>query len=55
MLFKALRINNEIEYASDEFGSIYKKHGIFLKKIKPGTSQHNGVVETVNKTILENV
>ena len=38
-----------------EFKEYCSKHGIKHKKTVPGTPQHNGVVERMNRTIVEKV
>ncbi|GKV32108.1 hypothetical protein SLEP1_g40737 [Rubroshorea leprosula] len=52
---KCLRTDNGGEYTSKEFRDYCSKHGIRHEKIVPGTPQHNGVVERMNRTIVEKV
>ena len=52
---KRLRTDNGREYISREFEEYYFKHGIRHDKAIPGTPQHNGVVERMNRTIVEKV
>jgi hypothetical protein len=50
---KCLRSHNGDEYCSNEFDDYYSYHGIRREKIVPGTPQENGVLERMNKTIME--
>ena len=52
---KCLRTYNGGEYTSDEFENYYSENGIRHKKTVPATSQHNGVAERINCTIVEKV
>ena len=52
---KRLRTNNDGEYISREFKEYCSKHEIKHKKTVPGTPQHNGVSEKMNRTIVEKV
>ena len=52
---KCLRTNNGGEYTSKEFRNYCSAHGIRHEKTVPGTPQHNGVVERMNRTIVEKV
>ena len=52
---KRLRIDNGGEYISREFKEYFSKHGFMHEKKVPGTPQHNGVVEMMNRTIVEKV
>ncbi|GKV15798.1 hypothetical protein SLEP1_g26549 [Rubroshorea leprosula] len=52
---KCLRTDNGGEYTSKEFRDYCLKHGIRHEKAVPGTPQHNGVVERMNRTIMEKV
>ena len=52
---KRLRIDNGGEYISKEFKEYCFKHGIMHKNMVPGTPQYNGVVERMNRTIIEKV
>jgi hypothetical protein len=48
-----LRANNGGELYENEFEEFYKKCGIARKKTTPYTPQENGVVERMNKTLME--
>jgi hypothetical protein len=50
---KCLRTDNGGEYTSDEFDNIYQHEGIKRQFTTSYTSQQNGVVEWMNKTLLE--
>lgn len=50
---KYLRIDNEGEYRNDKFLQFYKDECITSHFTIPKTHQQNGVVETMNKTLLE--
>uniref|UniRef100_A0A2N9GZE0 Integrase catalytic domain-containing protein n=1 Tax=Fagus sylvatica TaxID=28930 RepID=A0A2N9GZE0_FAGSY len=50
---KCLRTDNGGEYTSNEFENYYSKYGIRHEKTVPGTPQHNGVAERINRTIVE--
>ncbi|RDX84970.1 hypothetical protein CR513_33901, partial [Mucuna pruriens] len=52
---KCLRSDNGGEYTSHEFRDYCFGHGIRHEKTVPGTPQHNGVAECMNRTILERV
>ena len=52
---KCLRTDNGGEYTSNEFENYYSKYGIRHEKTVPGTPQHNGVAERINRTIVEKV
>ena len=52
---KQLRTDNGGEYISKEFKEYFSKHGIRHEKTVPGTPQHNGAVERMNRTIVEKV
>ena len=54
MLLKALWTDNGKEYTFDEFEEYYRKHDIH-HEMEPGTPWHNGIVEMMNKTIVEKV
>ena len=47
--------NNRSEYTSNEFKSYCSEKGIRYEKIVFGTPQQNGVVERMNRTIVEKV
>ncbi|CAA0836973.1 Unknown protein [Striga hermonthica] len=50
---KCLRSDNGGEYSSHEFKNYCADHGIRHEKTVPGTPQHNGVAERINRTIME--
>ncbi|CAA0811871.1 Unknown protein [Striga hermonthica] len=50
---KCLRSDNEGEYTSHEFENYCAEHGIRHEKTVPGTPQHNGVAERINRTTME--
>ena len=50
---KCLRTDNGGEYTSDEFDNIYQHEGIKRQFTTSYTSQQNGVVKWMNKTLLE--
>ena len=52
---KCLRSDNGGDYTSHEFKSYCSEYGIRHEKTVPGTPQHNGVAERINKTIMEKV
>jgi len=52
---KRLRINNGLEFCSNEFNDFYKKEDISKHFTIPRTPQQNGVAERMNRTILERV
>ena len=52
---KCLRTDNGGEYTSKEFRNYCSAHGIRHEKTVPGTPQHNGVAERMNRTIVEKV
>ena len=52
---KRLRTDNGGEYTSREFEEYCSNHGIRHEKTVPGTPQHNGVAERMNRTIVEKV
>ena len=54
-LLKCLRIDNGGEYCSNAFKDYYNRFGIKHEKIVPGTPQHNGTVERMNRTIMDKV
>ena len=51
---KVLRTDNGGEFCKKEFEEFYKKCGIARKKTTPYTPQKNGVVERMNRTLMEN-
>jgi len=50
---KVLRTNNGGEFCSKEFEEFCKKCGIAWQKTVPYTPQQNGVVEIMNKMLME--
>ncbi|CAA0820534.1 Unknown protein [Striga hermonthica] len=52
---KCLRSDNGGEYTSHEFKNYCAEHGIRHEKTVPGTPQHNGVAERINRTIMDKV
>ncbi|GJT19008.1 retrotransposon protein, putative, ty1-copia subclass [Tanacetum coccineum] len=52
---KSLRSDRGGEYMSQEFLDHQKEHGIIAHRTPPYTSQHNGVSERRNKTLLDMV
>ena len=52
---KCLCTGNELEFCSDEFNTLCKKERIVRHRIVLQTPQHNGVVEHMNRTLMEKV
>ncbi|GJX57670.1 zinc finger, CCHC-type containing protein [Tanacetum coccineum] len=52
---KSLRSDRRGEYISQEFLDHLKEHGIIAHRTPPYTSQHNGVSERRNQTLLDMV
>nr|KYP66486.1 Retrovirus-related Pol polyprotein from transposon TNT 1-94 [Cajanus cajan] len=52
---KCIRTDNGGEYISKEFKDYCSKYGIRHEKTVPGTPQHNGIAERMNRTIVEKV
>uniref|UniRef100_A0A2N9FFW3 Integrase catalytic domain-containing protein n=1 Tax=Fagus sylvatica TaxID=28930 RepID=A0A2N9FFW3_FAGSY len=52
---KCLRTDNGGEYTSNEFENYCSEYDIRHEKTVPGTPQHNGVAERINRTIVEKV
>ena len=50
---KCLRIDNDIKYTNDEFRDFYEQHGIKRHFTVRKTPQQNGVVERMNRSIIE--
>ena len=50
---KCLRSDNRGEYCSKEFDSYCSHNGIRREKTVLGTPQENGVLEMMNRTIME--
>ena len=55
MPLKALWTDNGREFTYDEFEECYRKHDICHERMEPGTPQHDGVAERMNKTIVKKV
>ena len=52
---KCLRIDNGLEFCSDEFNTLCKKEGIVRHRIVRHTPQQNGVANHMNRTLMEKV
>ena len=52
---KKLRTNNGLEFCSKEFNEFYTKNGISRHRTCSETPQQNGIVERMNRKILEKV
>ena len=52
---KCLKIDNGGKYTSREFNAYYRRQGILHEKMVSCTPQHNGVVERMNRMIMEKV
>jgi transposase InsO family protein len=52
-IIKVLRTDNGGEFCKNEFEELYKKCGIARQTTTPYTPQHNGVVERMNKKLME--
>jgi transposase InsO family protein len=52
---KCLHTDNGGEYTSNEFENYCSEYVIRHEKTVSGTSQHNGVAERINRTIVEKV
>ncbi|RDY07025.1 hypothetical protein CR513_08919, partial [Mucuna pruriens] len=52
---KCLRIDNGLEFVLEQFNNFCKKLGIRRHKTVVETPQHNGLVERMNRTILERI
>jgi transposase InsO family protein len=50
---KCLRLDNAGEYCNKEFDDYCSYHGIHRERPIPGTPQENGVLERMNRTIME--
>ena len=50
---KCLRTNNGLDYCNEKFDDYCKIHGIVQHKIVRKTHQQNGLVERMNRTLLE--
>lgn len=52
---KCLRTDNGLEFVSGEMTELCKEKGIKRHKTVPGTPQQNGVIERMNRTILNKI
>ena len=52
-IIKVLRTDNGGEFCGNEFEELCKKCGIARQKITPYTPQQNGVVERMNRMLME--
>ncbi|OMO99089.1 Integrase, catalytic core [Corchorus capsularis] len=52
---KCIRTGKGGEYTSNDFATYCSKHEIRHELTEPGTPQHNGVAERMNRTIVERV
>lgn len=52
---KCLRTDNGLEFLSDDFRNLCKERGITRHKTVPANPQQNGVIEGMNKIILDRV
>ena len=52
---KCLRIDNKLEFCSDEFNTLCKKEGIVRHHTICHTPQQNGVTERMNRTLMEKI
>jgi len=50
---KKLRTDNGGEYEDNKFKKFCYQHEIRMERTVPGTSQHNGVAECMNRTLTE--
>ena len=50
---KCLRSDNGGEYELGEYKKLCALNGIRLEKTPPGTPQHNGIAERMNRTLTE--
>ena len=50
---KCLRFDNGGEYCNKEFDSSFSYHGIRREKTVRGKTQENGVLESMNRMIME--
>jgi len=48
-------MNNGGEYEDNRFMKYCYEHGIRMERIVPGTPQHNGVAERMNRTLTERI
>ena len=52
---KKLRIDNGLEFLSNDFNSFYQKEGLATHRTIRYTFQQNGLAKRMNRTILERV
>ena len=52
---KCLRTDNGLSFCSDKFNTLCKKEGIVRHRTVRHTPQQNGVVERMNRTLMEKV
>ena len=52
---KCLRIDNGLEFCSNEFNTLCKKEGIVLHHTVSHTPYHNGIAKRMNRTLMEKV
>uniref|UniRef100_A0A251V331 Putative zinc finger, CCHC-type n=1 Tax=Helianthus annuus TaxID=4232 RepID=A0A251V331_HELAN len=52
---KKLRTDNGLEFCNDHFDQFCRKYGIARHRTVPGTPQQNGLVERMNRTLLNKV
>ena len=52
---KCLRIDNGLELCSEKYNNFCKEHGIVRHQTVRYTPQQNGVVERLNRTIMDKV
>ena len=52
---KKFRTDNGGEYEDTRFKKFCYEHGIRMERTVPGTPQHNGVAERMNRTLTERV
>lgn len=50
---KVLRTDNGGVFCGKEFNKFYKQHGISRQNTTPYSPQQNGVVERMNRTLME--
>lgn len=55
MKIKCIRTDNGLEFIAEEFDLICRQRGIRRHKTVPCNPQQNGVVERINRTLLERV
>ena len=52
---KCLRTDNELEFCSNEFNTLYNKEGIVKHRTVRHTPKKNGVAERMNRTLMDKV